>query len=121
MKQKLTPACMFTLLLSWCAAPLTGAEAPGHRIKAFCIDFNWAPTIVGVRTANAKLVKYPGHAEWTEVFDLAVDPYELKNLAADTAATAKLSAEFDAQVKAVKYAVPPGADKPRPPAAKAKK
>jgi len=53
---------------------------------------------------------------WTEVFDLALDPCELKNLAADPAATAKLSAEFDAQVKAVNYAEPPGADRPRPPA-----
>jgi arylsulfatase A-like enzyme len=78
------------------------------------------PTIVGIRTANAKLVKYPGHAEWTEVFDLAVDPYELKNLAADPAATARLGAEFDAQMKAMKYAVPADADKPSPPAAKAK-
>jgi hypothetical protein len=66
-------------------------------------------------------VKYPGHAQWTEVFDLAVDPYELKNLAADPAATAKLSAELDAQVQAVGYAVPTNADKPRPPTPKAKK
>ena len=80
-----------------------------------------APTAVGVRTADAKLVKYPGHPEWTEVFDLAADPYELKNLAADPAATARLSAEFDAQMKAMKYAAPPGADKPSPPAARAKK
>jgi len=70
------------------------------------------PTIVGVRTDKAKLVTYPGHAEWTEVFDLAVDPYELKNLAADSAVTAKLSAELAAQVKSVKYAVPASADKP---------
>ncbi|MBI5769244.1 MAG: sulfatase [Verrucomicrobia bacterium] len=70
------------------------------------------PTIVGVRTANAKLVKYPGHTEWTEVFDLAVDPYELKNLAGDPAAVARLNAEFDAQVKAVNYAVPPNMDDP---------
>ena len=51
-------------------------------------------------------------AEWTEVLDLAIDPCELKNLTADTAAMAELGAEFDAQTKAVKHAVP--ADKPPP-------
>jgi arylsulfatase A-like enzyme len=79
------------------------------------------PTLVGVRTAGAKLVQYPGHPEWTEVFDLTVDPYELKNLATDAAATAKLQAELDAQMKAVQYPGPPAAGKPRSPAAKAKK
>lgn len=70
------------------------------------------PTLVGVRTANAKLVTYPGHPEWTEVFDLAVDPYELKNLATNSAVRAKLNAELDAQMKAVKYAAPTNAGKP---------
>jgi arylsulfatase A-like enzyme len=79
------------------------------------------PTIVGVRTTTAKIVKYPGHPEWTEVFDLTVDPYELKNLAGDPAATAKLGAEFDAQVKATNYAVPPNMDDPAQAADKAAK
>lgn len=70
------------------------------------------PTIVGVRTEHAKLVKYPGHPEWTEVFDLTVDPYELRNLAGDAAAMAKLNAELDAQVKATQYVVPPNMDDP---------
>jgi arylsulfatase A-like enzyme len=110
--------------VSW--KSLAAGQKPANWRRSFLAEYFYesgvnVPTIVGVRTANAKLVKYPGHAEWTEVFDLAVDPYELKNLAADPAATAKLSAEFDAQVKAVKYAVPPDADKPRPSTAKAKK
>jgi hypothetical protein len=48
-------------------------------------------------------VRYKGRDEWTEVFDLALDPYEIKNRAADPAAKAKLSAELDAQMKAMKY------------------
>jgi arylsulfatase A-like enzyme len=108
---------------SWKA--LAAGQKPADWRRSFLAEYFFemgdAPTAVGVRTADAKLVKYPGHPEWTEVFDLAVDPYELKNLAADPAATARLSAEFDAQVKAVNYAVPPDADKPSPPAAKAKK
>jgi arylsulfatase A-like enzyme len=111
--------------VSWKA--LAAGQKPANWRQSFLAEYFYesgggdTPTLVGVRTANAKLVKYPGHAEWTEVFDLAVDPYELKNLATDSAATAKLSAELDAQVKAVNYAAPPGADKPGPPAAKAKK
>jgi arylsulfatase A-like enzyme len=111
--------------VSWKA--LAAGHKPANWRQSFLAEYFYengggdTPTLVGVRTANAKLVKYPGHAQWTEVFDLAVDPYELKNLAADPAATAKLSAEFDAQVQAVGYAVPANADKPRPPTPKAKK
>jgi arylsulfatase A-like enzyme len=109
--------------VSWKA--LAAGQKPANWRKSFLAEYfkemGDTPTLVGIRTADSKLVTYPGHPEWTEVFDLAVDPYELKNLAADAAATAKLSAELDAQVKAVKYAVPPDADKPPPPAAKGKK
>jgi len=102
---------------------LASGQKPAHWRQSFLAQYFYesdvsVPTIVGVRTANAKLVKYAGHDEWTEVFDLAVDPYELKNLAADPAAVAKLSAEFDAQVKATNYAVPADADKPPAPVAK---
>ena len=68
------------------------------------------PTLFGVRTTTHKLVKYPGHPEWTEVFDLVADPYEIRNLAADSALTTKLEAELDALVKAVNYTVPLNAD-----------
>ncbi len=61
------------------------------------------PNCHGVRTTTAKLVKYPGHPEWTEAYDLTSDPYELKNLAADPAFTAKLEAELETRMKAVNY------------------
>jgi arylsulfatase A-like enzyme len=102
--------------VSWKA--LAAGQKPANWRQSFLAEYFYengggdTPTLVGLRTANAKLVKYPGHAQWTEVFDLAVDPYELKNLAADPAATAKLSADLDAQVQAVGYAVPTNADKP---------
>ena len=111
--------------VSWKA--LAAGQKPANWRQSFLAEYFYengggdTPTLVGVRTAKAKLVKYPGRAEWTEVFDLAVDPYELRNLAADPAATAKLSAEFDAQVKEVNYAEPQGADKPRPRAVQGKK
>ncbi|MBI4625625.1 MAG: sulfatase [Verrucomicrobia bacterium] len=79
--------------------------------------FPTTPTLVALRTTNAKLIKYPGHDEWTEVFDLAADPYETKNLARDPAhrdRVARLEAEFQREAKAVDYRVPDYADKPEP-------
>lgn len=96
---------------SW--KPLAAGQKPANWRQSFLaeyyVELGNTPNLVGVRTANSKLVKYPGHPEWTEVFDLTVDPYELKNLAADPAARAKLNAELDAQVKATGYTAPPNA------------
>jgi arylsulfatase A-like enzyme len=43
------------------------------------------PAMLAVRTDTAKLIVYPGRENWTELFDLKKDPYEMKNLAADPA------------------------------------
>ena len=71
------------------------------------------PTAFAIRTTTHKLVKYPNRPEWTEVFDLVADPYEIKNLVADSALTAKLGAELDALMKTVNYTLPANANKPR--------
>lgn len=60
-------------------------------------NFN-PPTLFAVRTTNAKLVLYPGHPEWSEMFNLAADPYEINNLynvPEHAAMRASLRAEFD--------------------------
>ncbi len=108
---------------------LTGKSTAWRKsfLAQYFLEQNFAgtPTVVAVRTATAKLIKYPGHEEWTELFDLAKDPYELKNLINDPASQsllAHMQAEFDAQVKATAYVVPDYADKPGVPgAAPAKK
>jgi len=41
------------------------------------------PTMFAVRTETEKLVRYPAHPSWEELFDLRADPYETRNLAAD--------------------------------------
>jgi arylsulfatase A-like enzyme len=69
------------------------------------------PTCVGLRTASAKLVRYSGHAEWTEAFNLAADPYEIRNLADDPALTEKLGSELDARMKALEYILPANGNK----------
>ncbi|MEI7928180.1 MAG: sulfatase/phosphatase domain-containing protein [Verrucomicrobiales bacterium] len=101
---------------SWKA--LASGQKPANWRKSFLAEYSRelgdTPTSIGARTTDAKLVKYPRMPEWTEPFDLAVDPYDVKNLAADPTAAAKLSAEFDAEVKAMHDAVPP-------PAARSKK
>lgn len=84
-------------------------------------NFPTTPTVVAVRTPTAKIIKYPGNDQWTELFDLARDPYETRNLVADPAAKAlltKMNAEFDAQVKATQFHIPDYADKPGDPSAK---
>jgi arylsulfatase A-like enzyme len=100
---------------SW--RPLLEDRATDWR-KAWFYEYFWErnyaiPTVLAVRTETAKLIRYPGHDEWTEVFDLKADPYETKNLAADPAhkeLRAQLEAEFERQQKAVGFRVPPYAD-----------
>jgi len=69
------------------------------------------PTCCALRTTTHKLVKYPNRPEWTEVFDLGADPYEIKNLASDAALTAKLETELEKLIKAAGYTVPANANK----------
>lgn len=71
------------------------------------------PTMYAVRTKTHMLVKYPNHPEWTEVFDLRADPFEVKNLVADSALTQRLDAELTALMKDVKYTVPRDANTSR--------
>jgi arylsulfatase A-like enzyme len=71
------------------------------------------PTCYALRTATHKLVKYPNRPEWTELFDLTADPYEIKNLASDSALATKLDADLSALMKTVNYTVPANANKPR--------
>lgn len=96
-------------------APLLKGEPADWR-KAFFYEYFQengfgAPTVLAVRTANAKLVKYPGHDEWTELFDLSKDPYETRNLAADPehkALLGEMTAAFDREAKAVNFKMPAG-------------
>jgi arylsulfatase A-like enzyme len=77
-------------------------------------NFN-VPLVTAVRTDTAKLVKYPGHDDWTELFDLKADPYETKNLIKDdkhAELRRALEAEYDKQAKAINFRVPDFADDP---------
>jgi arylsulfatase A-like enzyme len=105
---------------SW--RPLLAGKTDGWR-QSFLAEyffeqnFPTTPTVVAVRTQDAKLIKYPGHDEWTELFDLSRDPYETKNLIRDPQhqdLLARLTAEYDAQVRATEFRIPDYADKPGP-------
>ena len=61
------------------------------------------PTCHGVRTADAKLIVYPRHPEWTEVYDLKADPYELERLPADGPLANRLHEELDRRMEAVGF------------------
>ncbi|MEW6160865.1 MAG: sulfatase [Verrucomicrobiota bacterium] len=73
------------------------------------------PDITAVRTVDAKLIRYPGYEDWTELYDLKRDPYETKNLfrdAAHRALRAHMEAEHDRLAKEVDYRVPEYTDRP---------
>jgi arylsulfatase A-like enzyme len=61
------------------------------------------PTCHGIRTETAKLIVYPNRPEWTEVYDLKNDPYELHRLPADGPLATRLKTELDKQMKAVNF------------------
>jgi arylsulfatase A-like enzyme len=72
------------------------------------------PTILAVRTESGKLVQYPGHADWTEAFDLKRDPYETNNVAADSGHSKfrqGLNAELERESKNAQFRLPDYADK----------
>ena len=108
---------------------LTTRPADWRRSFFYCCFFERGfaiPTVTAVRTEAAKLIKYPGHDEWTEVFDLKNDPFEIRNLANDPASAAlksQLEAEYQQQAAAISFHIPPFADDPRQagPELKAKK
>ncbi len=96
-------------------------DRPAQWRKSFLAEYFYergfptTPMVLAVRTDDAKLVKYPGHEEWTELFDLKSDPYEIKNLVHDAAhqkLLEQMKAEFETQLKATAYRVPDDADKP---------
>ncbi|HVV00763.1 MAG TPA: sulfatase [Verrucomicrobiae bacterium] len=72
------------------------------------------PDIFAVREDSSKLVQYPRHSAWTEVYDLSADPYETNNLATDAAHGAlrrKLDSEFEHDSKEAGFRIPDYADK----------
>jgi arylsulfatase A-like enzyme len=98
--------------------PLLAGQTPADWRKAWFYEYFFErgfshPTILAVRTETHKLIRYPGHDDWTELFDLKADPYEKKNLFNDPASAElrkQMEAEFDRQAKAVDFQVPAYAD-----------
>jgi arylsulfatase A-like enzyme len=81
----------------------------GPKKAAAAVGGYNTPTMTGVRTATHKLLKYRDRPEWTELFDLAADPFETKNLFADVRhaeGRGKLEKEYDRLAKELAYTVP---------------
>ncbi len=73
------------------------------------------PDITAVRTADAKLIKYPGSDGWTEMFHLETDPYETRNLYREpehAALRARLEAAHERLLRETGYRVPEFVDRP---------
>lgn len=102
---------------SW--RPLFAGEEDGWR-DAYFYEYFYenkfkTPTITALRTKDKKIIEYPGHPEWTEVYDLAADPFEMKNLAKDEASAAlvkSLKSKHDEERQRVGFTVPATADVP---------
>lgn len=79
--------------------------------------FAETPTILAYRTKNKKIVKYPDHQEWIELYDLEKDPYETKNLVKSSKhkkMLKKMEKAYEKEKKAVGYLFPDYAEKPWP-------
>jgi arylsulfatase A-like enzyme len=97
---------------------IEGKEKDWRRAFFYCYYYETnfkTPTMMAVRTGTDKLVKYPGHEEWTEMFDVKSDPYELKNLANNpdfTAMRSALEASYAEESKNIDFTLPANVDDP---------
>ncbi len=83
----------------------------------FETKFSENPTMLAYRTKDAKLIKYPGHDNWTELFDLKNDPYERKNLTSSPehrSLLKRMEKAYETEKEAVGYHVPDYADPVEP-------
>jgi arylsulfatase A-like enzyme len=92
-------------------APLLKGDVPSDWRSAFLYEYfkegqYASPTVLAARTKTHKLITYPAHDEWTEIFDLANDPYETKNLADDAELVDDLQEVLDEQSQAVAFRIP---------------
>jgi arylsulfatase A-like enzyme len=76
---------------------------PKNWRDAFMFEYFFEPNLpatpgmVAVRTPRAKLIVYPEHPNWVELFDLRADPYETRNLAGSPK-HARLLADLQAEL-----------------------
>jgi len=98
---------------------LEGNPTDWRRAFFYCFYYETkfrTPTMMAVRNESAKLVKYPGHDEWTELFDVKADPYEIKNLVHDSGYSdlrQQMEAEYSKESAAIGFEIPVFADNPK--------
>lgn len=94
--------------MSW-KAVATGVRSEPWRqsfLFQYYKELGGVPTLYGLHTGSHKLVRYPGKPEWTEIFDLGKDPYEIRNLAADKELLQLLDGELQQLIRETNYQVP---------------
>lgn len=87
--------------------PLAIGDKPADWRKSFLSyyrkELGDTPTCHAIRTDSAKLIIYPNRPEWTEVYDLKNDPYELHNLPVDGPLGKELRIELNQQIKSLGF------------------
>jgi N-acetylglucosamine-6-sulfatase len=101
--------------------PMLTNDTPSDWRKSFFYEYfkepNFvSPTVLALRTDTHKLITYPGNDEWTEIYDIANDPYELKNLVSDATLLRRLHSQLDAHQKGVHFTMPKLPTEPKNPA-----
>ena len=72
----------------------------------YWVDLNQIPRMVAVRTRTHKYIRYPDIQDIDELYDLAKDPHEMRNVALDPAYAAKkkeLATELDKLLRETGY------------------
>jgi arylsulfatase A-like enzyme len=92
---------------------LSGAETRWRKslYYEYFVDtkFSKETPCQALRTPTAKLIIYPGHEEWTELFELKNDPHETRNLVNDpefAALLAQMKTDFIKAQQAAKAKSP---------------
>ena len=90
--------------------PLLTGKRPKWResfLYEYWVDLNpLLPRMVGIRTADAKLIRFPEIQDIPEMYDLRQDPHEMRNIAADAAYSARrkrLERELDQLLVSTAY------------------
>lgn len=85
--------------------PLAEGRTPEDWRRDFLYEYAWeqdfpyTPNIVGLRTETHSLMQYPGLWDIPELYDVAKDPEQIRNLVADAAIGPRMRGRYVTQIR----------------------